>query len=68
MFSPLKKVLKGCRFGSDKDVKITVVQWFQQPREFSAEGIHQLVHQWDTCSPPMETIFNGLYPVTQNNS
>jgi hypothetical protein len=27
---------------------VLVVQWFQQqPREFFAEGIQRLVHQWD---------------------
>lgn len=66
MFSTLKKVLKGCRIGLDKDVKIMVVQWFHQARWFSAEGIHKLVHQCDAHSPPTGTIFNGLYSCTKN--
>jgi hypothetical protein len=45
-----KKVLKGCRFKSNKDVKDMVVQRSQhQPREFSVEEIHQLMWQWDAC-------------------
>jgi hypothetical protein len=49
-FGPLKEVLKGHKFWWDEDVKTTVIQWFQQqPKEFFAEGIHQLVQKWDTC-------------------
>jgi hypothetical protein len=50
MLSPLKKVLKGHRFGLNKYVKAAAVQWFQQqPREFLEDGIHQLVFQWSAC-------------------
>jgi histone-lysine N-methyltransferase SETMAR len=50
VFGPLKKVLKGHKFGLEEDIKAVVVQWFQQqPGEFFAEGFHQLVHQWDAC-------------------
>jgi hypothetical protein len=67
LFGPLKKALKGHRLGSDEDIKATVLQWFQQqPKEFSVEGIHWLVHQWD-ASTPMVTIFNSLYFFAQNN-
>jgi phage terminase large subunit-like protein len=39
-----------CRFWSDEDARAAVVQWFQQqPEDFSAEGIHQLVRRWDAC-------------------
>jgi hypothetical protein len=67
VFGPLEKVLKGCTFGSDKDVKTTVVQRIQQPREFFVEWIHQLVHQWYACLNSRGTIFNGLYLFEQNN-
>jgi hypothetical protein len=43
-------LLNGHIFGLDKDVKAAVVQCFQQElREFFAEGIYQLVHQWNAC-------------------
>jgi len=41
---PLKKVLKAMYLGQTKDIQATVLQWFQQqPRQFTALGIHQLV-------------------------
>jgi hypothetical protein len=50
VFGPLKKALKGLRFGPGKDIKAAVVQWFQQqPREFFIEGIHWLVRQYEAC-------------------
>jgi hypothetical protein len=44
VLGPIKKLLKGHRFELNKDIKAVIVQWFeQQPREFSAEGIHWLM-------------------------
>jgi hypothetical protein len=41
---PLKEVLKAMYLGQTKDIQATVLQWFQQqPMEFSALGIRQLV-------------------------
>jgi len=45
----LKKSPQRPMFLSD-DVWTVVVQWFrQQPKEFFVHGIHQVVHQWDSC-------------------
>jgi hypothetical protein len=42
-----KKVLKNCRFRSDKSVEAMVMEQFQQQsRELFPEGIKQLLHQW----------------------
>jgi hypothetical protein len=44
MFGSLRKALSAIRFVLDEDVKIAVVQRFDQlPSEFFAEEIHQLV-------------------------
>jgi hypothetical protein len=55
-------------FSSDKDIKAMVVQWFQlQLREFFAQGIRQLLCQWNAClSARGGCIFNSLYSA-QNN-
>jgi hypothetical protein len=44
-FGIFKKVLKGCR--SHKDVDAVVVEWFNHPRDFFAEGMYRQVHQCD---------------------
>jgi hypothetical protein len=45
---PIKKILKGLRLRWDEDARAVVAQRFQQqPREFFAERIHQLMCQWD---------------------
>jgi hypothetical protein len=47
---PLKKAFKGCTFLPDDNVQKAVIEWFrQQPKEFFANRICQLVHQWDFC-------------------
>jgi hypothetical protein len=67
VFSPLKKVLKGHRFGSDEDMKTTLVQWFQQqPKELYVEGIHLLVHLWNACLTHGDC-FNDLYSFAENH-
>jgi hypothetical protein len=40
---PSRKCFKGHRFGLDRHHAVTVKRFEQQPREFSAEGIHWLV-------------------------
>jgi hypothetical protein len=58
VFGPLKIAQKSCRFRSDKDVKTTVVQWFQQqPKELFVEVIHRLVCEWDACFSAHGDIF-----------
>jgi hypothetical protein len=48
-FGPLKKTLKGRWFNFDEAVREAVEQWFiQQPVSF-AEGITELVQNWDKC-------------------
>jgi hypothetical protein len=44
-FGIFEKVLKGCR--SHKDIDAVVLQWFNHPRDFFAEGMYRLVHQCD---------------------
>jgi hypothetical protein len=49
ILEPLKKVLKGHTFTLDDTVQEAVVKWLrQQPKEFFADGIYRLVHQWDS--------------------
>jgi hypothetical protein len=54
MFGPIRKMLKGCRFELEENIKAMVLQWFQQQqlREFFVEGIHQLVCKWVACPYP----------------
>jgi hypothetical protein len=43
VFGPHRKILMGCRFELEENIKATVAQWFQQQlREFFVEGIQQL--------------------------
>jgi hypothetical protein len=50
VFGLLKKVMKDHRIRSDEELKVPVVQRFQQqPRDFFSEGTHQPVHQLDAC-------------------
>jgi hypothetical protein len=42
VFVPIKKVLNSHRYRLYEDIKAIVMQWFQQLREFFAEGTHQL--------------------------
>jgi hypothetical protein len=49
VFRPTKKVVKGCRFRSDQDMKATVTQWVQQQLRASSAEIHWFVHQSDAC-------------------
>jgi 5'(3')-deoxyribonucleotidase len=46
-----------CKFGW-----ATVMQQF---REFFADGIHQLLHQWDVYLTPMTTNFNSFHSFTE---
>jgi hypothetical protein len=44
--SPQEGIKESCEFQSDEDVKVTLVQWFQQqPGEFFAEGISRQICQ-----------------------
>lgn len=46
----LKEVLEGNIFMSDDNVQEAVAWMFmQQHKEFSADGIHCLGYQWDSC-------------------
>lgn len=46
--APLKKNIKGPKYWGQVKLLSVVVQWLQQqPTGFSAEGIHQLICQWD---------------------
>jgi hypothetical protein len=50
VFGPLKEGLKCSTFTLDNNVQKAVVEWIkQQPKEFFADGICWLVHQWDAC-------------------
>jgi hypothetical protein len=68
VFNPLKKVLKGCRFRSDKNIKSMMMQWFQQQQ---MDSLLMRSISWCitgmTASMTMDTIFNGLYSFAQNN-
>lgn len=60
-FGIFQKVLKGCR--SHKDIDAVVVQQFNHPRDFFAEGMYRLVHQcnaWPQCpvSSPLPKTFS----------
>jgi hypothetical protein len=59
----LKKVVKGQRFWLDTEVKVKVVQWFQQQLERSSlkKGYPGWCVNVMPASMPMETTFNGLY-------
>jgi hypothetical protein len=58
VFDNLNKVLKGHRSGLDRHQAVTV-KWFeQQPREFSAEGIHWLVCHGMTALMPYQISFH----------
>jgi hypothetical protein len=55
VFNLLKKVLKGCRFRSGKNIKSMMMQWFQWQQRDSL-----LLGSMSRCinaSMPMETIF-----------
>jgi hypothetical protein len=61
VFGALIKVLKGCRFRLDEDVKAVVVQWLQhQPRDYFMEGTISWYVNGIPASVPMGTIFNSL--------
>lgn len=50
LFGAMKKFLGGQKFDTHDDVKSAVRHWLmQQPTEFYARGIFNLVHRWDKC-------------------
>ena len=50
IFSPLKEVLRGCRFSSDEEVKEAVHTWLpEQPKSFFSAGIQKLVERYNKC-------------------
>ena len=50
LFLQLKKHLKGNHYNSDEKVVAAVRQWCrEQPQEFFADGIRQLVRGWQLC-------------------
>jgi hypothetical protein len=51
----------------DKNIKDAEVQQFHhQPKEFIAEGSHEIVHQWDTSLNAHGDYFNGLNSYNQS--
>ncbi|GBM23005.1 hypothetical protein AVEN_172347-1 [Araneus ventricosus] len=48
LFGPLKQHLGGKHFGDDDDVQHEILLWMrQQPKEFYAAGIRDLIKRWD---------------------
>jgi hypothetical protein len=68
MFSPLKKAQKGCRFGSDEDIRATVVQWFQQWQHRFLRGDPLAdVSSGIPIALTMGTVFNSLCFFSQDS-
>ena len=50
VFGPLKDVMGGKSFRSDKEVQQAVHEWLHcQPEEFFSRDIHALPKRWNTC-------------------
>lgn len=70
IFGLLKEELTDQRSGYGKDVNITMVQWLQQQsRNFFADRIHQLLHQWDAWLNTHGKYFKSLlhYPAQSSD-
>jgi hypothetical protein len=62
MLGSLKKVLKGHMPTLDDNMQEAVVQWFwQQPKDFYADGICLLVNEWNSCLNACGNFFNCYY-------
>jgi len=50
VFEPLKEVMGGKSFRSDKEVQRVVHEWLHsQPKDFFSRGIHAFPKCWNTC-------------------
>jgi hypothetical protein len=50
VFGPLKEVMGGKSFRSDKEVQQEVHEWLHsQPKYFFSRGIHVFLKHWNTC-------------------
>lgn len=68
VFSPTEKVVKGCRFRSDQDMKATITEWVQQQLRASSVrwSTGLFINQMPAWTPE-GTIFNNLHSLAKNN-